>query len=52
MDVWSMDLHSLERSCVHIVSPDGRLAPFETYNLLHRKNAGKPKQPTLEVQYV
>lgn len=52
MDAWSMDLHSLERSCVHIVSPDGRLAPFETYNLLHRKNAGKPKQHTLEVQYV
>ena len=43
MDAWSMDLRSLKRSCVHIVDPDGCLVPFETYNLLHRKTAGKPK---------
>jgi uncharacterized radical SAM superfamily Fe-S cluster-containing enzyme len=36
MDAWSMDLRSLKRSCVHIVAPDGRLVPFETYNLLYR----------------
>jgi uncharacterized radical SAM superfamily Fe-S cluster-containing enzyme len=36
MDAWSMDLRSLKRSCVHIVHPDGRLIPFETYNLLYR----------------
>ena len=39
MDAWSMDLRSLKRSCVHIVSPDRRLVPFETYNLLHRPGA-------------
>ncbi|MGD0537668.1 MAG: prolipoprotein diacylglyceryl transferase family protein [Verrucomicrobiota bacterium] len=52
MDAWSMDLRSLKRSCVHIASPAGRLAPFETYNLLHRKKTWKPKQPTTEDQYV
>lgn len=36
MDAWSMDLRSLKRSCVHIVHPDGRLIPFDTYNVLYR----------------
>jgi uncharacterized radical SAM superfamily Fe-S cluster-containing enzyme len=36
MDAWNMDLRSLKRSCVHIVHPDGRLIPFETYNLMYR----------------
>jgi len=36
MDAWSMDLRSIKRSCVHIAHPDGRLIPFETYNLFYR----------------
>jgi 7,8-dihydro-6-hydroxymethylpterin dimethyltransferase len=36
MDAWSMDLRSLKRSCVHIVHPDGRLIPFDVYNLFYR----------------
>lgn len=36
MDAWNMDLRSLKRSCIHIAHPDGRLIPFETYNLLYR----------------
>jgi 7,8-dihydro-6-hydroxymethylpterin dimethyltransferase len=39
MDAWNMDLRSLKRSCVHIVHPDGRLIPFETYNLFHRNQS-------------
>ncbi len=39
MDAWNMDLRSLKRSCVHMVAPDGRLIPFETYNLFHRATA-------------
>jgi uncharacterized radical SAM superfamily Fe-S cluster-containing enzyme/prolipoprotein diacylglyceryltransferase len=39
MDAWNMDLRSLKRSCVHIAHPDGRLIPFETYNLFYRNNA-------------
>lgn len=39
MDAHSMDLRSLKRSCVQIVSPEGRLIPFDTYNLLHRGKA-------------
>lgn len=36
MDAWSMDLRSVKRSCVHIVHPDLRLIPFDTYNVLYR----------------
>lgn len=43
MDAWNMDLRSLKRSCVHIISPDGRLMPFETYNLLHRPISKAPQ---------
>jgi len=39
MDAWNMDLRSVKRSCVHIVHPDGRLVPFDTYNLFHRPPA-------------
>ena len=51
MDAWSMDLRSLKRACVHIIDPDGRVAPFETYNLLHRRKASKPKLTQKEYQY-
>jgi uncharacterized radical SAM superfamily Fe-S cluster-containing enzyme/prolipoprotein diacylglyceryltransferase len=51
MDAWSMDLRSLKRSCVHIIDPDGRVVPFETYNLLHRRKASKSKQKHKEYQY-
>jgi 7,8-dihydro-6-hydroxymethylpterin dimethyltransferase len=45
MDAWNMDLRSLKRSCVHIVHPDGRLIPFETYNLFYRGNSD-PRFPS------
>jgi 7,8-dihydro-6-hydroxymethylpterin dimethyltransferase len=36
MDAHSLDLRSLKRACVNIVHPDGRLIPFDTYNILYR----------------
>jgi uncharacterized radical SAM superfamily Fe-S cluster-containing enzyme len=36
IDAWSFDVRSVKRSCVHIVHPDGRLIPFDTYNLFYR----------------
>jgi uncharacterized radical SAM superfamily Fe-S cluster-containing enzyme len=26
----------VKRSCVHIVHPDGRIIPFDTYNIFYR----------------
>lgn len=35
-DAYSFDLRSVKKSCVHIIHPDGRLIPFDTYNLFYR----------------
>jgi hypothetical protein len=53
MDAWNMDLRSLKRSCVHIVHPDGRLIPFENYNVLHRGGiASQEPVPDQEVAWI
>jgi hypothetical protein len=36
IDAHSFDLRSVKKTCVHIVHPDGRLIPFDTYNLFYR----------------
>jgi uncharacterized radical SAM superfamily Fe-S cluster-containing enzyme len=36
MDAYNLDIRSVKKSCIHIVHPDGRLIPFDTYNLFYR----------------
>jgi 7,8-dihydro-6-hydroxymethylpterin dimethyltransferase len=36
IDAHSFDVRSVKKSCVHIVHPDGRLIPFDTYNMFYR----------------
>ncbi|TXI17763.1 MAG: radical SAM protein [Roseateles sp.] len=36
MDAQSLDIRALKKSCIHIAQPDGRLIPFEAYNLFYR----------------
>ena len=36
IDAYSFDVRSMKKTCVHIVHPDGRLIPFDTYNLFYR----------------
>ena len=36
IDAYSFDVRSVKKTCVHIVHPDGRLIPFDTYNLFYR----------------
>ena len=36
IDAHSFDLRSVKKTCVHIVSPDLRLIPFDTYNMFYR----------------
>src|SRR5207253_3667370 len=36
IDAHSFDVRSVKKTCVHIVHPDGRLIPFDTYNLCYR----------------
>jgi len=45
IDAHSFDLRSVKKTCVHIVSPDLRLIPFDTYNMFYR---GDLEQTVLE----
>ena len=36
MDATNFDVRAMKKSCVHIVQPDGRIVPFESFNLLYR----------------
>ncbi|MEO1401635.1 MAG: radical SAM protein [Cyanobacteria bacterium J06635_1] len=39
LDPYNFDVRSVKRSCIHIVHPDGRLIPFDTYNIFYREGA-------------
>jgi len=39
MDAHSLDIRALKKSCIHIAQPDGRLIPFEAFNLFYRGEA-------------
>ncbi len=45
IDAHSLDLRSVKKTCVHIVSPDVRLIPFDTYNMFYR---GELEETVLE----
>ena len=36
IDAQSFDLRSVKKSCIHIAHPDGRIIPFDTFNLFYR----------------
>lgn len=36
LDAFNFDVRSVKRSCIHIVHPDGRIIPFDTFNMFYR----------------
>lgn len=36
MDATNFDVRAMKKSCVHIAQPDGRIIPFEAFNLFYR----------------
>lgn len=36
IDATNFDVRAMKKSCVHIVQPDGRIVPFESFNLFYR----------------
>ncbi|MFN8355157.1 MAG: radical SAM protein [Spirosomataceae bacterium] len=36
IDAYDFDVRAIKKSCVHIVSKDGKIVPFETMNLFYR----------------
>jgi uncharacterized radical SAM superfamily Fe-S cluster-containing enzyme len=47
MDAHAFDVRSVKKSCIHIVHPDGRLIPFDTYNLFYRDDLEKTRLASL-----
>jgi len=47
MDAANLDLRALKKSCIHFAQPDGRLIPFEAYNLFYR---GERHRLTRQIQ--
>jgi len=41
MDASNLDIRALKKSCVHMVQPDGRMIPFESFNLFYRDDKAK-----------
>jgi uncharacterized radical SAM superfamily Fe-S cluster-containing enzyme len=39
LDAHSFETRVAKRSCIHMVQPDGRIIPFDTYNLFYRDGA-------------
>jgi tetraether lipid synthase len=47
IDAYDFDVRSVKKSCVHIVHPDGRLIPFDTYNLFYRDDLERTRLTAL-----
>ncbi len=52
IDAHAFDVRSVKKSCVHIVHPDGRLIPFDTYNLFYRDRLESTRLAALREQAV
>lgn len=37
VDVYNFDLKSMQKECVHVITPDLKKIPFSAYNMFHRK---------------
>ena len=46
LDAYNFDVRSVKRSCIHIVHPDGRIIPFDTFNMFYRD---QPAQAPVEL---
>ena len=51
IDAHSFDVRSVKKTCVHIVHPDGRLIPFDTYNLFYRDDLESTRLNPLRRRY-
>ncbi len=40
VDKYNFDLKSMQKECVHVITPDLKRIPFSAYNIVHRKKAG------------
>jgi uncharacterized radical SAM superfamily Fe-S cluster-containing enzyme len=50
IDAYSFDVRSVKKTCIHIVHPDGRLIPFDTYNLFYRDELERTRLEPLRAE--
>jgi uncharacterized radical SAM superfamily Fe-S cluster-containing enzyme len=50
MDVRGLDIRALKKSCIHMAQPDGRMIPFESYNLFYREPAQRARLAALRTE--
>ncbi|HEY8665753.1 MAG TPA: radical SAM protein [Tepidisphaeraceae bacterium] len=50
LDAYNFDVRSVKKSCVHIVHPDGRIIPFDTFNMFYRDGKEKRLKELQEMQ--
>lgn len=50
IDAMSFDLRSIKKTCIHIAHPDGRIIPFDTYNLFYRDDLETTRLAPLRAQ--
>ena len=51
IDAWNFDVRAMKKSCVHIAQADGRIIPFEAFNLFYRDgNSRRLEELRREVQ--
>src|SRR5579863_8006448 len=50
IDAHSFDVRSIKKTCVHIVHPDGRLIPFDTYNVFYRDDLERTRLAPLRAK--
>jgi 7,8-dihydro-6-hydroxymethylpterin dimethyltransferase len=44
LDAYNFCIGRVKRSCIHFVSPNGQIIPFDTYNLFYRDAAAKARR--------
>ncbi len=52
LDAHAFDVRSVKKTCIHIVHPDGRLIPFDTYNLFYRDDLERTRLAPLRSQAI
>jgi uncharacterized radical SAM superfamily Fe-S cluster-containing enzyme len=52
LDAYNFDVRSVKKSCIHIVHPDGRIIPFDTFNMFYRDNREQMLNKIKETIYV
>jgi uncharacterized radical SAM superfamily Fe-S cluster-containing enzyme len=50
LDTHAFDVRSVKKTCIHIAHPDGRLIPFDTYNLFYRDDLERTRLGPLRMQ--